>query len=133
MKIRKFNESVNKITQTKGILLKSSVPVTNNIDIMRHIIDIQTESYKTDKKNLTSNLINELTKIFGDPNKRLRLEFSTKVWCLNFNGLDFNVFTAKGKGTGIEVCDLSYEDVRNGLKKEEIIEFLDELYKIIND
>ena len=133
MKIRKFNESVNKITQTKGILLKSSVPVTNNIDIMRHIIDIQTESYKTDKKNLTSNLINELTKIFGDPNKRLRLEFNTKVWCLNFNGLDFNVFTAKGKGTGIEVCDLSYEDVRNGLKKEEIIEFLDELYKIIND
>lgn len=107
MKIRKFNESVNKITQTKGILLKSSVPVTNNIDIMRHIIDIQTESYKTDKKNLTSNLINELTKIFGDSNKRLRLEFSTKVWYLNFNGLDFNVFTAKGKGTWIEVCDLS--------------------------
>lgn len=36
------------------------------------------------------------------------------------------------KGTGIEICGLSYEEVRNSIKKEEILEFLNELYKTIN-
>lgn len=133
MKILKFNESLNnQIIKTKGIILKDSVPVTNNSELMQYMIDIQMKSYKNGGKNLTSNLIDELTKEFGEPNKRLRLEFNTKVWCLQFKGNDYNVFTAKGKGTGIEICGLSYEDVRNGVKKQDIKDFLDELYKIIN-
>lgn len=133
MRIKKFNESLdNQITQTKGIVVKDSVPVTNNMEIMQYMIDIQMKSYKSGEKNLTSNLIDELTREFGEPNKRLRLEFNTKLWCLQFKGNDYNIFTAKGKGTGIEICGLSYEEVRNGIKKEEIMEFLDELHRIIN-
>lgn len=133
MKIKRFNESLdNKIIQTKGIVLKSSVPVTNNPHIMKYMIDIQMESFKNGTKNLTSNLIDELTREFGEPNKRLRLEYNTKVWCLQFNGIDYNIFTAKGKGTGIEICGLTYEEVRNGDKEKETIEFLDELHRIVN-
>ena len=133
MRIRKFNESLdNHIIQTKGNVVKYSVPVTNNKEIMEYMIDIQMKSYKSDEKNLTSNLIDELTREFGAPNKTMRLEYNTKLWFLEFKGNSYNIFTAKGKGTGIEICGLSYEEVRNGIKKEEIIEFLDELHRIIN-
>jgi len=134
MKILKFKESLesNKITQTKGIVLKNSVPVTNNTEILQYIIDIQMDSYKNGKKCLSTNLLEELNREFGKPNKRLRLEFLNSVWCLNFKGIDYNVFSAKGKGTSIEVCGLSYDDIRNGIHKEEIKEFLYELYKKIN-
>lgn len=134
MKILKFKESLesNKITQTKGIVLKSSVPVTNNAEILQYIIDIQMDSYKNGKKSLSANLLEELNREFGKPNKRMRLEFLNSVWCLKFKGIDYNVFSAKGKGTGIEICGLSYEEVRNGVHKEQIKEFLDELYKTVN-
>jgi hypothetical protein len=134
MKILKFKESLesNKITQTKGIVLKSSVPVTNNSEILQYIIDIQMDSYRNDKKCLSTNLLEELNRDFGKPNKRMRLEFLNSVWSLNFKGIDYNVFSAKGKGTGIEICGFSYDDIRNGVHKKEIKEFLDELYKTIN-
>jgi hypothetical protein len=133
MRIRKFNESLdNQIIQTKGNVVKDSVPVTNNKEIMEYMIDIQMKSYKNDEKNLTSNLIDELTSEFGVPNKTMRLEYNTKLWFLEFKGNNYNIFTAKGKGTGIEICGLSYEEVRNGIKKEEIMEFLDELHRIVN-
>jgi hypothetical protein len=133
MRIRKFNESLdNEIIKTKGILLKNSVPVTNNVEILQYIIDIQMNSYKNGKKSLSANLIPELTNAFGAANKRMRLEYLTSVWCLQFKGIDYNVFSANNKGTGIEICGFSYEQVRNGDKKEEIKEFLDELYKKLN-
>ena len=133
MKIKRFSESLDsQITQTEGNVVKNSVPVTNNMEIMQYMIDIQMKSYKTGEKNLTSNLIEELTREFGEPNKTMRLEYNTKLWFLEFKGNNYNIFTAKGKGTGIEICELSYEEVRNGIKKEEIMEFLDELHKIVN-
>lgn len=133
MRIKKFNESLDsQIIKTKGILLKDSVPVTNNAEILQHMIDIQMDSFKNDKKSLSANLITELTNAFGASNKRMRLEYLTSVWCLQFKGIDYNIFSANNKGTGIEVCGLSYEEVRSGLNKEEIKEFLDELYNAVN-
>ena len=133
MRIRKFNESLdNQIIKTKGILLKGSVPVTNSVEILQYMIDIQMDSFKNGKKSLSANLITELTNAFGKSNKRMRLEYLTSVWCLQFKGIDYNIFSANNKGTGIEICGLSYEEVRNGDKKEEIKEFLDELYKEVN-
>lgn len=133
MRIRKFNESLdNQIIKTKGILLKGSVPVTNNVEILQYMIDIQMDSFKNGKKSLSANLITELTNAFGTSNKRMRLEYLTSVWCLQFKGIEYNIFSDNNKGTGIEICGLSYEEVRNGDKKEEIKEFLDELYKEVN-
>jgi hypothetical protein len=133
MRIRKFNESLdNQIIKTKGILLKDSVPVTNNTEILQYMIDIQMDSFKNGKKSLSANLITELTNTFGTSNKRMRLEYLTSVWCLQFKGIEYNIFSANNKGTGIEICGLSYEEVRNGDKKEEIKEFLDELYNEVN-
>ena len=133
MRIRKFNESLdNQIIKTKGILLKGSVPVTNNVEILQYMIDIQMDSFKNGKKSLSANLITELNNVFGTANKKMRLEYLTSVWFLEFKGIHYNIFSSSNKGTGIEVCGLSYDEVRNGVNKEEIKEFLDELYKVLN-
>lgn len=132
MKILKFNESFgSEITKTKGITLKSSTPVMNCPGVLQFIVDIQKKSYEEDMKNLSKNLIEELSLLFGEPNKRLRLEYNTKVWCLKFKELEFNIFTSKGKGTSIELCT-TFDDIRTGSYKDEIIEFLTELHKSIN-
>lgn len=120
------------ITKTNSIILKTSVPVNNNPRILKWIVDSQTNSYLNKQKSLSQNLLVDLEKIFGPSNKSLRLEFMTKVWVLECNGLIFNVFTSKGKGTSIEICGYTHDEIRLGEKESEIIEFLEELHKIIN-
>jgi hypothetical protein len=121
-----------KITQIKRNIIDYSVPVVNNPIILKWIVDCQTNSYLNKEKNLSSNLLIELESLFGSSNKVLRLEFMTKVWVLEYNGLVFNIFTAKKKGTSIEICGVNYEDVRIGGNETEIINFLEELHKLIN-
>lgn len=131
--IDKYNESLDsQIIKTTDTLLKDSVPVTNNTEILKYVVDIQMDSYKNGKKSLSANLITELTNVFGSANKKMRLEYLTNVWFLEFKGINYNVFSSSRKGTGIEVCGLSYDEVRNVVNKEEIKEFLDELYKVLN-
>ena len=124
-----LNENINKV---KRIVLEDSVAVTNNPNILKWLVDCQTNSYLNNQKNLSQNLLKELEEIFGNSNKSLRLEFMTKVWILEYNGLTFNVFTAKGKGTSVEICGYDYDDIRTGTNEKEIIEFLEELHKSIN-
>ena len=120
------------IIKLDRIIVRNSTPVINNRDILQWMVDNQLESYRQGKKNLAKNLLSELTNEFGPANEGLRLEFMTKVWVLEYKELIFNVFTAKGKGTSIEVCGMSDEEIRNGVNQEEIIEFLSELHSIIN-
>lgn len=84
------------------------------------------------KKNLSQNILKELELNFGKPNKSIRLEFLNNVWILKYNELTFNIFSTKGKGISIEICGYNYDDIRTGLKEKEIIEFLEELHKLIN-
>lgn len=118
---------------TGKIFNKNSVPVQNNINISNWFIKNSMTSYREGHIGLLKNLISELTELFGKSNKTLRLEFMTKVWILKYKNLTFNVFTAKGKGTSIEVCNLDYEDIRSGKYEAEIIEFLEKLYNLINN
>jgi len=120
------------ITKAKRIILESSVPVTNNPKILKWIVDCQTNSYRNNQKNLSRNLLTEFEKTFGRSNKSLRLEFMSKVWILECNGLCFNIFIAKGKGTSIEICGYGYDDIRTGVKEKEIIDFLKELHQLVN-
>lgn len=120
------------ISKIKKLVLDRSVPVTNNPDILKWLVDCQLSSYKSGRKNLSKNLINELTDLFGDPNRSIRLEFMTKVWVLQYGDLVFNVFSAKTKGTSIEICGYDYEEVRIGIKSVEIIRFLEDLHSLIN-
>ena len=133
-KVKNFNQFLNEnINKVNRIVLKDSVPVTNNPNILKWLVDCQTNSYRNNHKNLSQNLLKELEEIFGSSNKSLlRLEFMTKVWILEYNGLIFNVFTAKGMGTSVEVCGYDYDDIRTGTNEKEIIEFLEELHKLIN-
>ena len=135
MKVDKFNETHEEIIHIEGNdVSNDSVPITNNRDILTYMVNIQTDAFKSHKLVLTSNLIEPLTKIFGTQNKTMRLEFMTKLWVLKFKDLTFNVYTAKNRGTSYEVCDYSYEDIRTDkLLTKKIIEFLDELYKLINE
>lgn len=89
----------------------------------------QMKSYKNSEKNLLRNIIDDLNSNFGEPNKALKLEFNTKVWILKYKDLTFNVFTSKGGGTSIELCNYSDEQVRKGEREEDIIDFLTELHK----
>ena len=113
-------------------LSSDSVSIMNNREIMRYVINLQTKSFEDNKISLISNLIDPITKIFGDPNKTLRLEFMTKCWSLKYKDLIFNVYTAKNRGTTYEICDCTYDDVRNGKENKTIMEFLDKLYELIN-
>ncbi len=132
-KVKKFGQFLNEdINKVKRIVIDGSVPVNNNPNILKWLVDCQTNSYRNGEKNLSQNLTNELEDLFGSSNKSLRLEFMTKVWILEYNGLVFNVFTAKGKGTSIEVCGYDYEDIRTGTKEADIINFLEELHRLIN-
>lgn len=132
-KLKNFTNFINEsISKAKRIILDEAVPVSNNPKILKWMVDCQTTSYQNRQKNLAQNLLIELETIFGPSNKSLRLEFMTKVWVLEYNGLTFNVYTAKGKGTSIEICGYDYEDIRLGTKEKEIIKFLEELHNLIN-
>jgi len=134
MKVNKFEETIDKITHVEGKdFSNDSVPITNSREILTYMVNIQTSAFKDNKLTLTSNLIEPLTKKFGTQNKTMRLEFMTKLWILKFKDLTFNVYTAKNRGTSYEVCDYSYEDVREGKIDKKIIEFLEKLYILINN
>lgn len=135
MNMKNFEKFLdNNISHITGkVFNKNSIPVSCNASILQWMVDNQVKSYENSKKNLLQNLIDELTNIFGNPNKTLRLEFMTKLWILKFNDLIFNVFTAKNKGTSIELCNYSYDEITNNNQlKNNIIEFLSELHKLIN-
>jgi len=89
-------------------IFKNSVPVTNNPVILNTLVNYQIKAYRNKEKDLSRNLIEELTNLFGTPNKSLRLEFMTKLWFLKYKDLTFNIFTAK-------------------------IDFLETLYSLINN
>jgi hypothetical protein len=117
--------------KVKRLITPQSTPINNNPNILKWLVDCQTNSYPNNK-NLSKNLLKELTEIFGKPNKSLKLEVNTKLYIIEYNKLTFNIFTAKGKGTSIEICKSNYEDIRTGKHEKEIIEFLKELYTKIN-
>lgn len=127
--IKQVDSSIKKVNRN---ILESSVPVTNNANILKWLVDLQTNSFRNNQKILTDNLLKELEEIFGSSNKSLRLEYMTKVWILEHNGLLFNVFTAKGKGTAIEICGYDYDNIRTSGNENEIIKFLTELHRVIN-
>jgi hypothetical protein len=110
------------IEKLKKFIVPVSIPITNNRNILQWIVNCQTSSYKDGKKNLSRSLISELTQLFGSPNKSIRLEYNNKVWILGFKGLVFNVFSADGEGTSIEIADLPFDRLRYGDKEDTIIE-----------
>ena len=117
----------------KWFEVRPSADVMNSPGILQWLVDTQMKSHMVNKKNLAQTLINELTELFGAPNTTLRLEFPTKVWVLCHGKLKFNVFSSNRMGTNIEVCRMKFEDIRSGINHNEIISFLEELLKMINE
>jgi hypothetical protein len=129
-----MNESIDnmKITKINKFITKDSVPITNNKILLQKMIDYQTEGYKNNEKNLAKDLTTELNNLFGKSNKSIRLEFSNKLWILKYKDLEFYVYTSK-KGTSIEICNYDYDEIRLGKKQDDIIEFLEYLYALVNN
>jgi len=125
----------HKIVQVNMLFKKNSVPVMNSPRILQWMVDNQTESYKLKKKCLSANISEELTKIFGKQNTTITLEFRHKVWILKLAGDKqvFNVFSAKGKGTSIEICDATYDDVNSGKYNSQIRMFLETLSELVHN
>lgn len=111
---------------------KNSVPVTNNRNILDWFVTVnQTTCWEEKRKSLMSDLRKELFEVFGNQDTTITYEFRNKLWTLKCGDLTFNVYSASGKGTNIEVCDLTHEQVRNGEKEKEIIQFLVELDELL--
>jgi hypothetical protein len=104
-----------------------SIPVESNTNILHWIVSQSLVAHKANRKSLTADLRKELTEIFGKQNKERTLEFRSKCWFLEFKGLNFAIYSAAGKGTSIETCDFSYDNMYNRKGEKEIIEFLTEL------
>lgn len=122
-----------KITKKKkSFVVKASTPITNNPHILNWLVEYQQNAYKTATHNLSRNLYDELNKHFGEQTSRFMGEYLTSIWVLTYGDLMFNVYAALGKGTSIEICNYSHEEINNGVKQDEIIEFLNELGKVIN-
>jgi hypothetical protein len=116
--------------QTKDIL--DSVPVGNNINILTWIVNQSMLGYQFNHKSLAADLRSELESAFGKQNITKVFGYRTKIWVLEFKDLTFNVFSAPTKGTNIEIVDMSYTDMHQGKRCEDIIEFLEQLSKLIN-
>jgi hypothetical protein len=133
--MKDYNQFLNEnITHVEGTIFnKNSVSVDNNPIVLNWMVNCITNSHHLNKKSLAKNLVEELTTLFGKPNRTLRLEFMMKLWILKYKDITFNIFTAKNKGTYIEICDYTYNEIRTGSKQKEILEFLEELHKLINE
>lgn len=122
-----------KITKKKkSFVVKTSTPIINNAHILNWLVKYQQNAFKTATHNLSRNLYDELNRNFGEQTARFMGKHLTSIWVLTYGDLLFNVYTALGKGTSIEICNYSHEDINKGVKQDEIIEFLTELGKVIN-
>ncbi len=119
------------ITKADNINRPDSIPVTNNSKILGIIVDLQMKAFEDQKISLSRNLSNQLTVIFGKNTSSFTSEFRHKIWTLKYKDLLFNIFCSNG-GTNIEICNFSHSQINKGESESDIIEFLNELYKLIN-
>lgn len=120
-----------KIKRFDPVKTLTSIPVSNNYEILKWMSQNITNRIQNDGTTLTAVLSDKLNTLFGNPNKNLKLSYMTKLWVLKYDDLVFNVFTSK-RGTSIELCDHTSLQIRSGEKQEEIINFLTELDNLIN-
>lgn len=120
------------ITKISGKDIDKSIPITNDNNILSWLCNSQINDYKNNRKSLMSDLRNQLKTTFGKQNKTSIFEYRTWVWKLSYDGLTYNIFSAPNKGTSIELCSESYEDLRLGKYTIQIEKFLEQLSKTIN-
>lgn len=111
--------------------LLNSVQVNINSDILKWFAKNQTESIRKGQISLSEDLTNQMNILFGEPNIILNLQLKTRIWQIEYNDIMFNISSSK-RGTHIELIGYSMEDIIKGKKKEEILEFLQELHNKIN-
>lgn len=109
-----------------------SAPIMNSAKVLSSIVDIQTKAFEEGKKSLSSNLINELTAVFGKYTDTYTSEHRHRIWVLQYKDLVFNIYSSVNGGTSIEVCGMTYEQLRKGERVNDIIEFLHKLYSVLN-
>lgn len=124
-------EKAEQIVKLKDKILRGSVPIQNDTKILQWLCDSQVADYKMQRKTLASELRQELKKTFGRQNGTLLFEFRTWAWVLTYEGLTYNIFSAPKKGTTIELCEVSHEDVRVGKYREQIKRFLEKFSETV--
>ena len=111
-----------------GGILGESTPIENSKKVLEWFCNNSVESFENGKKYLSQRLDKELEKAFGNPNTRIRLEFNTKIWQVQYGDQKYVILTSE-RGTSIEILGHHYLAVSNGTLNAKIIEFLEELYK----
>jgi hypothetical protein len=110
--------------------IKSSIPVVSDMGILSRVVAIQVDAHDKGLKGLSQSLVTELMMLFGASNRII--EYRTRVWVLEHCGILYNVFTAVGRGTSIEICGYTFQNVRLGVMRDQILDFLEELYTLVN-
>lgn len=114
---------------------KHTVPVENNPKILNYLVEKATKNYELNKKPLQSDLRKEFKNKLGHHDNIFTGEYTHYIWYVEYDGLKFKIFSAKGGGTVYEFCDFSYDDIRIGDETlmKRIIAFLDEIDNLINN
>jgi len=124
---------MSKIEIVKVFEVLKSIKVENNRNILNWFVDVQQlMAIKSGGKLLTNDLREELTTLFGKRIKTIQLENRTSIWILKYDDLTFNIYSAKNRGTDIEICNVEYDQVNDKKLENKIINFLTELNKLIN-
>lgn len=105
--------------------------ISNNAEVLGYINEAIEMSIKKEELSLFSNLTKEFTYHFGKPNETVKLEFNTKIWYVKFNDISINILTSK-RGTSYEIKNVNFQDLREDKYNEVILEFLCNMYKLIN-
>lgn len=126
----KFTSEITKSNRTK--ILDGSV-ITNSTKVLDHTVNvIQMNAFKSNKKPITQSGIDELNTEFGKYNTTFKgSEYKYKIWMVDFEGYQFDIFTAKGYGTQVSV-NLTNEQIWSGEFDDMLIAFSDKLFEIFN-
>jgi hypothetical protein len=120
------------ITKVNTNTIEDSIPIENSRLVLSHFMDLQKKSFDNNKVIITESLTDELTSLFGECNKKMKLDYMTQVWVLKYKNFQFNIFSANERGTDIEICGLSFIELNTREMDKEIIKFLDIFYDMIN-
>ena len=126
-----FTTEIVKSNRTK--ILNTSSVITNSTKVLNHTVSvIQMNAFKSKKKPITQSGLKELEAEFGKCNTTFKgSEYNFKVWLVDFEGYQFEIFCANGYGTQVTV-NLTNEQIWSGKFDDMLIAFSDKLFEIYN-
>ncbi len=98
------------------------IPITNSAAILQFLCD---------NPILFKSHNEKYALLFGKPKRFHIFNMYRNRFSVNYNGMNYHIYSKKGKGTSIEIDASSYEDVNSGKYDTIIKEFCNYLIKAL--